>query len=97
MGEIAESLHRAELTALERSEHVAEWVRLTQQAQEASLVAQPEPLKKTPGKGRGSTGGIRAASRELGIEKEDARRAVRVASLTPEAKEVAPPTGLSPR
>jgi ParB-like chromosome segregation protein Spo0J len=27
--EIAENLHRADLTVLERSEHIAEWVRLT--------------------------------------------------------------------
>ena len=29
LAEIAENLHRAELTALERAEHVSEWVRLT--------------------------------------------------------------------
>lgn len=90
--EIAENLHRAELTALERSEHVAEWVRLTEEVQSAQLVsAQLEPkLSQRGRKGEGRpASGIRAAARELGIEKEDARRAVKVASLTEEAKETA--------
>src|SRR5262249_26211830 len=39
-------------------------------------------------------GGVNAASRELGIAKDDAHRAVKVASLSDEAKEVAKETGL---
>jgi hypothetical protein len=35
--------------------------------------------------GRGKTGGIRAAARELGVDRDDARRALKVASLTEEA------------
>lgn len=72
--EIAENLHRAELTELERDTHLAEWIRLTEQedAEKASVesskkrssgkkVAQSAPLKK-PGAGRGSKGGVRAAA-----------------------------------
>lgn len=85
--EIAENLHRAELTALERSEHVAEWVRLTEESSRIS--AQPEQKTEAPKKRGRPSVGVSSAARELGIEKEDARRAVKVASLTEEAKETA--------
>jgi hypothetical protein len=74
--EIAENLHRSELTALERDRHVAEWIRLTEESDRIS--AQPEPKKN--GRGRPESG-VRRAAREIGVEKEDARRAVKVASL----------------
>jgi ParB family chromosome partitioning protein len=85
MWEIAENLHRAELTALERDEHVAEWIGLAEKlTQDVSVSG-----------GRGKEGGIRAASRDLGINREDARRAVHVASLAPDAKEAAREAGLA--
>jgi len=37
---------------------------------------------------------VRAASRELGVDRDDARRALKVASLTEEAKEAAREVGL---
>ena len=86
--EIAENLHRAELTALERSEQVARWIELTAVKQK---LAQPEPVSKG---GRGNEGGVRAAARDLGIEKEDARRATKVAALSDEAKQAAREAGL---
>lgn len=87
--EIAENLHRSELTALERDQHVAEWIRLTDQSDRIS--AQPEP--KINGRGRPESG-TRKAARELGVEKEDARRAIKVASLTDAAKQTAREVGL---
>lgn len=45
--------------------------------------------------GRGNEGGVRAASRELGVNREDARRAVKVAGLHPDAKQAAHDMGLS--
>ena len=39
--EIAENLHRADLTALERDRELAEWIRLTDER----LKAQPAPLE----------------------------------------------------
>ena len=84
--EIAENLHRAELTALERDEQVALWVKLN--AERVSAQVEPKPQGGRP------EGGVRAAARELGIEKEDARRAVKVASLSEEAKEAARSAGL---
>jgi ParB-like chromosome segregation protein Spo0J len=89
--EIAENLHRAELTALERDQHVAEWIRLTD-----SVSAQHEP--KLSKRGRKSEGrpasGINKASREIGVSRQDAQRAVRVANLTDEAKAEAVKLGL---
>lgn len=94
--EIAENLHRADLTALQRDEHVAEWIRLTEQKAldlQLSQVATNE-TKRIDGRGHRQESGIRAASRELGIDKDAAHRAVKVDSLTDEAKEVAKEAGL---
>ena len=85
--EIAENLHRAELTVLERAEHVAEWVRLTEEKQRDGKPRQADAVSKG---GRGQEGGVRAASRELGISEPDARRSVKISeALTPEAKTAA--------
>lgn len=78
--EIAENLHRADLTKLERDEQIAEWIRITEKL--SLQVA-------TKGLGHRPEGGVNAASRELGIEQTDAHRAVKVDSLSDEAKEVA--------
>lgn len=96
MWEIAENLHRAELTALERSEHVSEWVRLAEkQAEEKSAHIAPKSKSEANPKGSGRfESGINAAARELNIERTEAQRAVKVASLTDEAKEVAKEAGL---
>lgn len=77
MWEIAENLHRSELTALERDEHVAEWVRLSQKARQLDAIFFG---------GRGNKGGVRAAARELGLSEPDARRAIKVGNLAPEAQ-----------
>lgn len=90
--EIAENLHRAELTALERDEQVAKWVELNADRQKAQSA--PIESKRPDGKGHRQESGINAASRELGIERTDAQRAVKVASLSDEAKEAARETGL---
>jgi len=67
----------------ERAEHIAEWVKLTGEKQ-----AQVAPVS-TRGRteGRGNQGGINAAVRDLGIDRTEAQRAVKIASLAPEAKE----------
>lgn len=90
--EIAENLHRAELTVLERDEQVAKWIDLSANRQ----TAQNEPIesKRNDGKGHRHEGGINAASRELGIQRMDAQRAVKVAGLSEQAKQVAKEVGL---
>ncbi len=67
-----ENLHRAELTALERAEHVAEWVGLTD-VQSAQVA--PIESKRADGRGHRQEGGINAAVRELGIDRTEAQRA----------------------
>lgn len=88
--EIAENLHRAELSAQQRSDQIAEWIRLTEekQAQEVSAQVVQKPQGGRP------EGGRSAAARELGINREQARRAEKIASLSDEAKEAARDAGL---
>lgn len=91
--EISENLHRADLDALDRDEHVAEWIRLTEgrQKEERNTFANGESIR-----GRGQPeGGINAAARELRVKKDDAYRAVKVDALPEPAKAVARETGLS--
>lgn len=84
--EIAENLHRAELTALERDEQVAEWIRLSDGRVSRQVDAKPQ--------GGRPAGGTRAAARDLGLAEPDARRAVKVAGLSEQAKAVARDAGL---
>ena len=85
MWEIAENLHRAELTVLERDEQIAEWVRISDKvSQLGTPIGGAQPAEK----------GIRKAARELGIAKNDASRAAKVAGLTQEAKDAAREVGL---
>src|ERR1019366_4413138 len=70
--EIAENLHRAELTVLERSEHITEWVLLTDKVgQSAHPSGGIQPADK----------GISKASKELGIERTEVRRSTKIAGL----------------
>lgn len=85
--EIAENLHRAELTALERDQHVAEWERLTMESEKVRTVSAPggkQPKEK----------GARKTARALGLDEKAVRDARKVASLTDEAKETAREVGL---
>lgn len=81
--EISENLHRADLSALERAELEAEWMRLS--AEEAEVSRQVDA--KLP-IGR-PAGGRREAARSIGMNEPAARRAEAVAKLEPEAKEEA--------
>lgn len=82
--EIAENLHRAELTALERDEQVARWIELS-----AARIDTDRVNSKPGPKGK-----VRDAAKEIGVNREDARRAVKVAKLSDEAKAVAKEVGL---
>lgn len=94
LAEISENLHRAELTLLQRDEQIARWIELTTVKPEISSDdAKPAQVAQVSG-GRGNKGGISEASRELGIERTDATRALRVAALSPEAKAAAKESGL---
>jgi ParB-like chromosome segregation protein Spo0J len=93
--EISENLHRAELTALERSEHIAELARLAEERR-CFQSAQVDPIesKREDGRGHRHESGINAAARELNIGRTEAQRATRIAGLTPAAKAEARALGL---
>lgn len=83
--EIAENLHRAELTVLERSNMADEWIALTE-AKQTNIGATCADIPR----GRGQPqGGINAAVRELNIPEATAQRAVKAESLPAEAKALA--------
>jgi ParB family chromosome partitioning protein len=84
--EIAENLHRAELTALERDVQIARWAELT--AVKGAQIAPPFGGQQPNDKG------IKKVARDLGIERTDVQRAVKVASLSEEAKRAARDAGL---
>lgn len=85
--EIAENLHRSELSVQERSDQIAEWVKLTDEKVSRQVDAKPQ--------GGRPEGGIRAASREIGITEQASRRAIKIAAISPEAKEIAEAGGLA--
>jgi len=74
--------------ALERDEQVAKWIALNAQKVSQEHSVQTAPIGHRP------RSGINEASRQLGIESTDAKRAVNVASLSDEAKEAAREVGL---
>src|SRR6266478_980946 len=94
MVEIAENRHRAELTALERSEHIAAWIKLIEEDPQASGEAEEGSGgldKKVSGRPKG---GRSAAARKIGISEADARRSERIAALPDDAKAAAKGLGL---
>ena len=81
--------HRAELPQLERDKLVAEWDRLVGKEDKIVQVAQFSKV----GAGRGNKGGESETARQLGLDRYDVRRAIKVASLSPEAQQAAHEVG----
>lgn len=79
--EISENLHRAELSALERDEHIAEWERIIS-------------TQRVENPGRGRPGAAPATAKALGISASAVKQARATASLPDAAKEAARETGL---
>jgi ParB/RepB/Spo0J family partition protein len=77
MAEIAENVHRGELTRLERDRQLARYAELCKSAQSR------EPRAK-PKRGR-HQGGVRAVARRLNVPESTARDAIKAASITPAA------------
>jgi ParB-like chromosome segregation protein Spo0J len=92
--EISENLHRAELSALERDEQLAEWVKLVEQKDKRKQEEFSDNLSENQRRGGRPAGGAAAASRELGVNERDVQRALKTASLSDDAKAVARETGL---
>lgn len=95
MWEISENLHRAELSTLERSEQVARWVKLAEER--ALQLAQVAPIetKRADGRGHRLQSGVRAASRDLGLDRDAVRRAVKISSISEQAKQAAIEAGIA--
>ena len=74
---------------MERDKLVAEWCRLV--GREDKMI-QVESFSKI-GAGRGNKGGEREAARQLGLSQPDVHRAIKVASITPEAQQAAHEVG----
>ena len=78
MWTISENLHRAELTALQRAEQMAEFVQLSEQKRAAERVTRRKLHQKLSHGGRGEwrPALVRAnAARDLGATREEIRRA----------------------
>lgn len=92
--EIAENLHRSDLTVLERADHTARWVKLTEEKLGGATCAtqlDSRGQRKTP---QQMPSGINAAVRDLGIDRTQAQRAIKIADLPIPAKEAARQAGL---
>lgn len=83
--EIAENLHRREISEIERAELVAEWVKIVDERKPAQLGQVSEP----PQGGRGKRAGQSEIARNLGMTRQTVERSLKVAALSPEAKEAA--------
>ncbi len=84
---VAENLHRANLSALERSEQVAEWRRLKKEKRKAGQTA-------LPGGRQPSDRGVSRAAKELAVSREEVRRSDIIAGIAPKAKKAAEAAGL---
>ena len=84
MWTISENLHRAELTEVQRSQQMAEFVTLSNEKRAAEggvqLAHHPTNIKGASGR----EAGISAAARDLGVTREEIRRRQTIAAL-PEA------------
>jgi len=74
------------LPQMERDKLIAEWERLVGKNQPAQ-VAHPDPRYEKRGQSE--------AARQLGLDRDDVRRAFKVASLTEEAQQTAHDVGLA--
>ena len=77
------------LPQMERDRLVAEWERLVGRGNK------PRQLDEVSRGGRGNKDGNAEAARQLGLSEPDVRRAIKVASITPEAQQAAHEVGLA--
>lgn len=82
MWEIAENLHRAELTKLQRSEQIEEWRKLA--AEGGGKIFPPQPNEH----------GVKKTADALGLAPAEVRNAEKIANITEEAKEAAEEAGI---
>jgi ParB-like nuclease domain len=88
--EISENLDRAELTALQRAEQIARFVRIVEAKRAAGVLAQVVP--KPPGR---PEGGDREIAREHGLTRRDISQSRNIDSLPDDTKDAAKALGLA--
>jgi ParB-like chromosome segregation protein Spo0J len=95
MWTISENLFRAELTVGQRADQVAEYARLANEKRDiqSGQVAQNES-KREDGRGHRHEGGDSRAARDLGISRDEVRRAKTIAALPEQTKQAAREIGL---
>jgi len=95
MWTISENLFRAELTVGQRAEQVAEYARLVTEKRDvqSGQVAQNES-RREDARGHRHEGGDSLAARDLGITREEVRRAKTIAALPEQTKQAARDAGL---
>lgn len=97
MWEIAENLHRAELSAQERADLTGTWVKKLDQRLElqAPVGSTPKASKRGRiGEGR-RVSAITTAAKSLGVTHEAVRQRVQIAKITPAARAAADAAGLT--
>ena len=86
MWQLSANIHRNDVPQLDRVEQIAEWMELS-----GLQSAQVEPIesRRKDGRGHRAQGGINAAVRDLGIERNEAQRSTKIAGLDDAAKQAA--------
>lgn len=85
---LAENLHRADLTVLQRAEFVTKWEKLVKQQAKGAQDAQPggrQPEDK----------GISKTAKQLGVTRDEIRRSRAVAKISRQAKRAAEAAGVA--
>jgi phage N-6-adenine-methyltransferase len=98
--EIAENLHRSDLTVQERAAQMVEWLRLVdvkraeEDAEQKAYAVDKAAQVAPPSNVQPHDKGIKAAVRFLGVERTAVQRAIKIASTTPDAAAAAKEVGL---
>lgn len=83
LAEIAENLHRREITALERNKLLRQWMEIVEGREHQN---KPAELRQVSEKGgRGKTGGLAQIARNLNVPRSTLQQAVKIAQLSPDA------------
>jgi ParB-like chromosome segregation protein Spo0J len=86
MWEISENLHRADLSPVERAEHIEEWRRLI--GEKVSQVGTPVAERSRGGR-QPDAAGVRETARQLNVPKQEVSRARKIAAIPQETRDQA--------
>lgn len=92
MWEIAENLHRKELTTQQKADDIARWVALLESKTANSTAPAVELQQRKRGPREGATSKVAKA---LGVSKDTVNESVKISKITPAAREAADAAGLT--